>query len=85
MNYDDYYTRQVGGALPYFTGARVQGGHVFGSLFSGLLRSVKTRGPRAGKACTNKGCTDSRRRRVWSDYQEGDKTKSYSSRKSPDE
>ena len=40
MNYDDYYTRQVGGALPYFTGARVQRGHVFGSLFSGLLRSV---------------------------------------------
>ena len=26
MNYDDYYARQVGGALPYFTGARVQGG-----------------------------------------------------------
>ena len=24
MNYDDYYVRQVGGALPYFTGARVQ-------------------------------------------------------------
>ena len=40
MNYDDYYTRQVGGALPYFTGAHVQRGHGFGSLFSGLLRSV---------------------------------------------
>ena len=40
MNYDDYYTRQVGGALPYFTGARVQRGHGFGSLFSGLLQSV---------------------------------------------
>ena len=39
MNYDDYYARQVGGALPYFTGARVQRGHGFGSLFSGL-RSV---------------------------------------------
>ena len=25
MNYDDYYARQVGAALPYFTGARVQG------------------------------------------------------------
>ena len=35
MNYDDYYARQVGGALPYFTGARVQRGHGFGSLFSG--------------------------------------------------
>ena len=40
MNYDDYCTRQVGRALPYFTGARVQRGHGFGSLFSGLLRSV---------------------------------------------
>ena len=29
MNYDDYYARQVGGALPYFTGARVQKGHGF--------------------------------------------------------
>ena len=40
MNYDDYYARQVGGALPYFTGARVQRGHGFGSLFSGLLLTV---------------------------------------------
>ena len=40
MNYGDYYARQVGGALPYFSGARVQRGHGFGSLFSGLLRSV---------------------------------------------
>ena len=40
MNYDDCYARQVGGALPYFTGARVQTGHGFGSLFSGLLRSL---------------------------------------------
>ena len=40
MNYDDYYAQQVGGALPYFAGARVQGEHGFGSLFGGLLRSV---------------------------------------------
>ena len=40
MNYNDYYARQVGGTLPYFTGAPVQRGHGFGSLFSGLLRSV---------------------------------------------
>ena len=40
MNYDDYYARQVGGALPYFSGARVQRGHGFGSLFSGLLRTI---------------------------------------------
>ena len=40
MNYDYYYAQQVGGALPYFAGARVQRGHGFGSLFGGLLRSV---------------------------------------------
>ena len=40
MNYDDYYAQQVGGALPYFTGSRVQRGHGFGSLFGGLLRTV---------------------------------------------
>ena len=40
MNYDDYYAQQVGGALPYFAGARVQRGHGFGSLFGGVLRSV---------------------------------------------
>ena len=40
MNYDDYYVRQVGGVLPYFSGACVQRGHGFGSLFSGLLRTV---------------------------------------------
>ena len=40
MNYDDYYAQQVGGALPYFAGARVQRGHGFSSLFAGLLRSV---------------------------------------------
>ena len=40
MNYDDYYARQVGGALPYVSGARVQRGRGFGSFFSGLLRTV---------------------------------------------
>ena len=40
MNYDDYNARQVGEAVPYFTAVRVQRGHGFGSLFSGLLRSV---------------------------------------------
>ena len=40
MNYDDYYARQMPGALLYFTNARVQRGHGFGSMFSGLLRSV---------------------------------------------
>ncbi|KAK2161564.1 hypothetical protein NP493_1576g00023 [Ridgeia piscesae] len=40
MNYNDYYTRQVGGALPYIVGAKVQRGHGLGSLLGGLLRSV---------------------------------------------
>ena len=40
MNYDDYYAKQVGGALPFFTGARVQKGHGCGSLFSRLFRTV---------------------------------------------
>ena len=38
MNYNDYYTRQAGGALPYFVGARVQRGHGLSSLFGGLIR-----------------------------------------------
>ena len=32
MNYNDYYTRQVGGALPYFVGSKVQRGHGFGEF-----------------------------------------------------
>ena len=40
MNYKEYYAQQVGGALPYFTGSRVQRGHGFGSLLGGLLRTV---------------------------------------------
>ena len=27
MNYNDYYARQAGGALPYFAGAQYQRGH----------------------------------------------------------
>ena len=40
MNYNDYYARQVCGALPYFAGAQYQRGHGLGSLFGGLLRSA---------------------------------------------
>ena len=40
MNYNDYYARQAGGALPYFAGAQYQRSHGLGSLFGGLLRSV---------------------------------------------
>ena len=38
--YEDYYQRQVGGALSVFAGARVQRGHGLGSLFGSLLRSA---------------------------------------------
>ena len=40
MNYNEYYAQQVGGALPYFTGSRVQRGHGFGRLLWVLLRTV---------------------------------------------
>ena len=40
MNYDDYYEKQVGGALPYITGARVQRGH-------GIRRGTVALGKRA--------------------------------------
>ena len=40
MNYKDYYAQQLGGALPYFAGARYQRCHGLGSMFSGLLRSA---------------------------------------------
>ena len=37
MNYNDYYARQAGGALPYFAGAPYQRGYGLCSLFGGLL------------------------------------------------
>ena len=40
MNYNEYYARQAGGALPYFAGAQYQRGHGLGSMFGGLLRSA---------------------------------------------
>ena len=40
MNYNDYYARQAGGALPYFAGAQYKRGHGLGSLFGSLLRSA---------------------------------------------
>ena len=43
MNYNDYYARQAGGALPYFAGAQYQRGHGLGSLFGSLLRSAMPR------------------------------------------
>ena len=38
--YNDYYARQAGGALPYFAGAQYQRGHGLGNLFGSLLRSA---------------------------------------------
>ena len=36
--YEDYYTKQNGGELPVFYGARTQRGHGIGSVLGGLFR-----------------------------------------------
>ena len=36
--YEDYYTRQSGGEVPVFYGARTQRGHGLGSILGGLFR-----------------------------------------------
>ena len=36
--YEDYYTKQSGGELPVFYGARTQRGHGIGSVLGGLFR-----------------------------------------------
>ena len=36
--YEDYYTRQSGGEIPVFYGARAQRGHGLGSILGGLFR-----------------------------------------------
>ena len=38
MLYEDYYTRQSGGEVPVFYGARTQRGHGVGSILGGLFR-----------------------------------------------
>ena len=38
--YDEYYSRQVGGNLPVFTGSKYQRGHGLGGLFSGLFKAA---------------------------------------------
>jgi len=51
-NYTDYYAKQVGGELPYYSGSRMQKGYgiggVFGKLFKGaqpmLSSAIKTAG-----------------------------------------
>ena len=36
--YEDYYTKQSGGEVPVFYGARTQRGHGIGSVLGGLFR-----------------------------------------------
>ena len=86
MNYDDYYARQVGGALPYFTGA-----HVGARVWKFVQRSPPIRSPSdqtrcccIGEACADDWSTDCWRCRGWSECQEGDKTKGNGCRKRPD-
>ena len=38
--YEDYYTKQSGGALPVFYGARTQRGHGIGSALGGFFRGA---------------------------------------------
>jgi hypothetical protein len=38
--YEDYYSRQNGGEMPVFTGARTQRGHGLGNILSGLFRKI---------------------------------------------
>jgi hypothetical protein len=38
--YEDYYTRQCGGNMPVYVGARFQRGHGLGSILSGLFRRI---------------------------------------------
>ena len=38
--YDDYYLRQVGHGMPFFSGTRIQRGHGLGNIFSGLVRAA---------------------------------------------
>ena len=38
MLYEDYYTRQSGGEVPVFYGARTQRGHGLSSILGGLFR-----------------------------------------------
>ena len=40
MNYQQYYTNQVGGWQSIYTGRRYQRGHVFGNLLGSLFRTV---------------------------------------------
>ena len=53
--YEDYYTRQVGGNLPFFVGARVQRGHGLGNFFGSLIRSAMPLIKRGALASSNNG------------------------------
>ena len=53
--YDDYYTKQSGGYLPVFYGARTQRGHGTGSVLRGLFKSpfLKSTAEILGKQALN--------------------------------
>ncbi len=38
--FEDYYTRQAGGGLPYYTGAPLQRGYGLGGIFGSLFRTI---------------------------------------------
>ena len=55
MNYNDYYARQAGGALPYFAGAQYQRGHGLGSLFRSAMPLIKRGAVALGKGALKTG------------------------------
>ena len=55
MNYNDYYARQAGGALPYFAGAQYQRGHGLGSLLRSAMPLIKRGVVALGKGALKTG------------------------------
>ena len=78
MNYNDYYARQAGGALPYFAGVQYQRGHGLGSLFGSLLRSamplIKRGAVALGKGSVEDRRSHSRRRLIRPEHKNGCQT-----------
>ena len=59
MNYNEYYARQAGGALPYFAGAQYQRGLMHGLLTPGVRARKRIKRAPAKKG----GITATRRRK----------------------
>ena len=51
--YENYYLSQVGHAMPYFAGARVQQGYGLGNQFSSIAKSVLSLVKKGAKTLEN--------------------------------